>query len=123
MSVLYKMKILISLVFLIGCSWPQSSYNEAYYQNRWCGKHGGETEVVLSDRSRCDCLTDRYAIEFDFAGKWEAVEQSLNYARLTGKNAGIVFICRKPGDMRKIKRTLENIRFYKLPIKVWHINC
>ena len=95
-------------------SCKQAVHNEAYYQKSWCAQRGGRIEVKMSDRTRCDCLTATHAIEFDFAGKWEAVEQSLNYARLTGKKAGIVFICRKPGDVKKIQRTLKNIKFYKL---------
>lgn len=110
------------VVFLSGCV-AVPIKNERYYQEKWCSRSGGITEVVLSDRTRCDCLTKTHAIEFDFAGKWEAVEQSLHYARLTGKKAGIVFICRKAGDMRKIKRTKKNIDFYRLPIKVWKTNC
>ena len=115
--------IAMIIVSLASCSRERKVQNEAYYQKSWCAARGGRTEVVMSDRSRCDCLTGDYAIEFDFAGKWEAVEQSLNYARLAGKKPGIVFICRKPGDIKKIERTLENIRFYKLPIRVWRINC
>lgn len=38
-------------------------------------------EVVAPDGTRCDILTDEYAIEVDFANKWaEAIGQALNYA-------------------------------------------
>ncbi len=123
MPILYKIVFIIALDCIMGCARERAVRNEKYYQDRWCAKQGGKTEVTLADRSRCDCLTAEYAIEFDFAGKWEAMEQALNYARLTGKKAGIVFICRKTGDIKKIRRTKENIRFYKLPIRVWRINC
>ena len=126
MSVLFNVKrfFLYSLIMVLcfGCVAKQVK-NERYYQEKWCGPAGGKTEVVLSDRTRCDCLTETHAIEFDFAGKWEAIEQSLHYARLTGKKPGIVFICRKAGDIRKINRTKKNIDFYRLPIKVWKTNC
>lgn len=49
--------------------------------------------MVLQDGTRCDCITATHAIEFDFAHKWaEAIGQSLHYAGLTGKRAGIVLI-------------------------------
>lgn len=79
--------------------------------------------MVLKDGSRCDCVLKKYAVEVDWAGKWEAIEQALNYARLLNKKPGILFICRKPGDLKKIRRTEKNIKFYKLPIKIWRINC
>jgi hypothetical protein len=42
--------------------------------------------VVLPDGTRCDCLTDTHAIEFDFGNKWaEAIGQSAYYALQTGK--------------------------------------
>ena len=39
---------------------------EKWYQERWCREQGGQVEVVLPDKTRCDCLTDTHAIEFDF---------------------------------------------------------
>ncbi len=41
---------------------------EKWYQKRWCMEQGGQIEVVLPDRTRCDCVTDTHAIEFDFGG-------------------------------------------------------
>ena len=32
-------------------------HKEKYYQELWCAKEKGQTEVVLPDRTRCDCLT------------------------------------------------------------------
>jgi len=62
---------------------------EKEYQQVWCSCESGEIEVRLSDRTRIDCLTAQYAIEFDFASKWaEAIGQSLHYASQTGKQAG-----------------------------------
>jgi hypothetical protein len=66
---------------------------EKWYQERWCREQGGQIEVVLPDRTRCDCVTDTHAIEFDFGNKWtEAVGQSLYYSLQPGKKAGIVLI-------------------------------
>lgn len=66
---------------------------EKDYQKEWCENAEGEMEVVMPDGSRCDCLTSKYAVEFDFASKWaEAVGQSLLYASYTGMKPGIVLI-------------------------------
>jgi hypothetical protein len=43
---------------------------EKWYQQRWCEVHQGQVEVVLSDGTRCDCVTDTHAIEFDFGKNW-----------------------------------------------------
>ena len=49
---------------------------EKWYQERWCNENGGKVEVVLADRTRCDCLTSTNAVEFDFGPKWaEAIGQ------------------------------------------------
>lgn len=126
MSILLNMRmktVLIIYLLLACCASQKNTLNERYYQKKWCARVGGLMEVVLADKTRCDCLTETHAIEVDFAGKWEAVEQALHYARMTGKKAGIVFICRKAGDQRKVQRTQENINIYKLPITIWKINC
>ena len=61
----------------------------------------GVIEFVLPDRTRVDCLTDEYAIEFDFAPKWaEAFGQSLRYAYMTGRAPGIYLILESQKDMR-----------------------
>ena len=51
---------------------------EKWYQKRWCAENGGEAEVVLADRTRCDCLTSTNAVELDFGPKWaEAIGHSV----------------------------------------------
>jgi len=53
-------------------------------------------EVVLPDKTRCDCLTETHAIEFDFGSKWaEAIGQALYYAIHANKRAGIVLVLEK----------------------------
>ena len=118
-----RLFVLVIYFFMLSCCVKPKKLSERHYQNIWCDARGGVVEKRLSDGSRCDCVTAKYAIEFDWAGKWEAVEQSLNYARILKLKPGIVFICRKPGDEKKISRTEKNIKFYKLPIKVWRVNC
>lgn len=121
------MKLLLFLILIISsCSIYPGKKNERYYQTRWCKARKGKIEVSVSEgdrKYRVDCVTRHYAIEFDYAGKWEALEQALQYGRLTKKRPGIVFICKSPKDKEKITRTLRNIRFYKLPVRVWRENC
>jgi hypothetical protein len=45
---------------------PEKWYQEKWYQIKWCEAHNGQVEVVLPDGTRCDCVTDTHAIEFDF---------------------------------------------------------
>ena len=42
---------------------------ERFYQEKWCQENSGQAEVTMPDKTRCDCLTKEYAIEFDFAEK------------------------------------------------------
>jgi hypothetical protein len=72
---------------------------EKWYQKDWCAAHKGQMEVVLPDGTRCDCLTDSLAIEFDFGINWgEAVGQSTYYALQTEKKTG------NSPDFRSVKR-------------------
>ena len=103
-------------VTLMSCSTAQARMLEADYVLEHCM---GRVEVVLQDSTRVDCLTDEYAIEYDWAHKWaEAVGQSLHYARMTGKKPGIVLIM-KPGDEKYLER-LKPIAF-NAGIKVWTV--
>lgn len=68
-------------------------HNEFSYQHAYCAMHNGIEEYELPDKTRVDCLTDIYAIEFDFANKkYEVVGQSLHYAIMTNKIPKIVLI-------------------------------
>ena len=75
---------------------------EKDYVNKYCT---GKIEYVLPDRTRIDCLTDEYAIEYDYAKKWaESIGQSLYYAKKTGKKPAVAIIISKPSDRKYIKR-------------------
>jgi len=81
-------------------------HHERYYQRQLCNRLNGEMEVVLHERSRVDCVTDRYAIEVDFAKKWaESIGQSLYYAHITKKKPAIGLII----DLSKEKRYLQRV--------------
>lgn len=93
---------------------------EKFYQDEWCDKVGGIKEYRLDDGTRVDCLTDQYAIEFDFASKWaESVGQSLYYSFKTGKRPGVVLIMEKEDDARFLARL--NLLAERYGIKVWQI--
>lgn len=86
-------------------------------------KHDGKTEVVLSDRTRVDCLTSTHAIEFDFGNKWsEAIGQSLGCSIETMKKPCIVLILRKPEGYRYWIKLNSVIEHHKLPIDTWLFN-
>ena len=119
-------KFAIFLLFCLLCVQPslldadRRLHSEAWYQKKWCDEHSGQTEVRLSDGTRCDCLTQAHAIEFDFGNKWcEAVGQSLHYSQLTKRKAGIVLILESASDRKYWLRLNETIKHFQLPIRIW----
>lgn len=117
------MKTVIALFLLFVCSDAMSKklHPEKYYQNIKCDELDGVTEYTLSDRTRIDCLTDIYAIEFDFADKWaESVGQALYYALKTNRRPGIALILENPTRDMKYAHHLADIAA-KYDITVWLI--
>lgn len=116
-------RVLFLVLFLIFGSCQANAariFNEAYYQNEWCGRWNGSAEVELSDKTRVDCVTKNYAAEFDFAPKWaEAIGQSLHYSRMTGKKPAIILIIEKPSDFKYYDRTKPLADKYG--IKLWYM--
>jgi hypothetical protein len=121
----HSIRILAIIIVLILIQLPliaggKRLHKEKEYQECWCVEAGGVTEYVLADKTRVDCLTDEYAIEFDFADKWaEAIGQSLHYAQLTGRKPGIALIIEHPEDRKHLKK-LEPIAI-EHSIKIWII--
>jgi len=75
-------------------------------------------EVVLPDRTRCDCLTETHAIEFDFGKKGaEAIGQAFQ----TGKRPGIVLILEEEKDRKHWIWLNSTILHYKLSIDTWEM--
>ncbi len=113
--------ILIVITLMSSHILSAREYSESYYQDLFC-KKPYKKEFVLTDSTRVDCLTDEHAIEIDFAGKWyEAIGQSLHYARMTNKKAGIAIILEKQGDISKLLSLRKVIKHYSLPIEVFRI--
>jgi len=96
---------------------------EKHIADSWCQAHHGESEVVLPDRTRCDCVTDQYAVEVEWADNWmEAIGQALWYGAQTGKKPGIVLIIRCRKDDKYWIKLKTTISMYSLSIRVWRVN-
>jgi hypothetical protein len=118
-----KTVILLILIILVpGMVLANRKHPERWYQEQWCAAHKGEIEVVLPDGTRCDCLTDTHAIEFDFGNNWaEALGQSAYYALQTERRAGIVLILENIKDRKYWIRLNSTIEYFNLPIDTWSI--
>ena len=92
---------------------------EKDYVNMYCT---GIKEYVLTDKTRVDCLTDEYAIEFDYAKKWaESIGQSLYYSKKTGKKPAVAIITNGENDLKyiqRIKETDEKITIFEIPANI-----
>ena len=97
---------------------------EKDYQGVVCDAMQGQREVVTQSGTRCDCLTETHAIEFDFASKWaEAIGQSLDYSAHLQKKPGIVLIMAEEAeDVKYLEELLYVIEKHKLGIDVWATN-
>jgi len=117
----------IALIFIVISLFPsplsaKREHPEKWYQQKWCEEHSGQVEVVLPDGTRCDCVTDTHAIEFDFGTGWaEAIGQGLHYSLLTEKKAGIVLILETIKDRKYWIRMNTTIEHHNLPIETWNI--
>lgn len=122
---MFMLKIILSLLLvLVNHSVFAAKKSEAYYRDEWCAEHDGKAEYVLLDRTRVDCLTDQYAVEFDFAPKWaEGLGQALHYGYMTGRKAAIALLLRKAStsDRMKARRIEMLISYYRLPLKLFII--
>ncbi|WP_028294270.1 hypothetical protein [Oceanobacter kriegii] len=109
-----------TLLFVSTNSHAARQHHEKWYQESWCSKAKGQTEIVQSDRTRVDCITQTHAIEFDFGNKWsEAIGQALGYAMETNKRAGVVLILESPEDYKYWIKLNSIIDHYELPIDTW----
>jgi len=117
----------IALIFIIVFLFPsllfaKREHPEKWYQQKWCEERKGQVEVVLPDGTRCDCVTDTHAIEFDFGSKWaEAIGQSAYYALQTGKKAGVVLVLETVKDRKYWLRLNSTIQHFNMPIDTWNV--
>ncbi len=126
-SPIHKTSVKIASIFIIIFLLPslllaKREHPEKWYQRKWCEAHKGQVEVVLLDGTRCDCVTNTHAIEFDFGSKWaEAIGQSAYYSLQTDKRAGIVLILETVKDRKYWIRLNTTIEHFNLPIDTWSI--
>ena len=95
--------------------------NEAYYSEKFCNEMSGQSEYILKDLSRVDCLTDTHAFEVDWADGmkvYEAIGQSLYYSSETGKLPGILLLIRKENSEKHIRKVQRVIETFELPIEL-----
>ncbi len=118
-----KVGLILSIIFIFpSILFAKREHPEKWYQEQWCREQGGQIEVVLSDKTRCDCVTDTHAIEFDFGNNWaEAVGQSSYYSIQTRKKAGIVLILESMKDRTYWIRLNATIQHFNLPIDIWSV--
>ncbi|MBO6273792.1 hypothetical protein J6O48_13590 [bacterium] len=92
-----------------------SHMKEADYVNMYCK---GIVEYQLSDRTRVDCLTDEYAIEYDWAKKWaESIGQAMYYSKMTGKKPAVAIIIKNPEErvyINRIKKANSDIKIFEI---------
>ena len=123
-----KIAIVLFMILISTSAHAKHFKTERYFQDIWCNSKSGQTEVIMSDKTRCDCIIEEdgieYAVEVDFSsnGKWyEGISQALHYAMLTGKQPGLLLIIERDSDLEFVKRAMDLIEFYKLGITVWTI--
>ena len=112
---------LLSFIFLISSFNAYAIENEAYYSKQFCDELSGQTEYLLQDLSRVDCLTDSHAFEVDWADGskvYEAIGQSLYYSSETGKLPGILLLIRKENSEKYIRKVKRVVDYFELPIKL-----
>jgi len=120
-----KKLILIIVILLVGvalCSQTSPKpQKEKYYQEKFAERIGGEVEVILSDKSRVDIITDEFAIEVDFAHKWaESVGQSLYYSLVSGKKPGVLLVVNGNKDFYNVRRLKLLADKYGMTVWVWN---
>lgn len=96
---LNKLILVVLFVYLISLDMalPAHQHLEKEYQKVWCEAHKGRIEYRLPDKARVDCLTEKLAVEFDFAPKWaECIGQALYYGKKTNKIPACVLIMENP---------------------------
>lgn len=107
--------ILIISILLIPQVEAKHLNSERYYQEKWCNEKNGITEYILPNKTRIDCLTKKYAIEFDFAPKWaEAIGQSMYYSKVMKKKPAICLIIKSEKDYKYVKRIKKANRKIKV---------
>lgn len=114
------MKTLLSIFFML-LSLSLISQSEAQYSRLINQTLGGQLEYRVTS-GRVDILTEKYAIEVEFARKWkQAIGQALWYGLQTNKQSGIVLIVESSSDYKYFNQLNSALRYAGLEgnIEVW----
>ena len=120
-----KKLLLLLILSIISFSSYAKEKGEDYYIEKFCNEMSGQSEYVLKDLSRVDCLTDTHAFEVDWAEGmkvYEAIGQSLYYSSETGKLPGILLLIRKENSEKHIRKIREVIKAFDLPIELLELD-
>lgn len=115
-----KLLVLLLCLFQVSPVFAHA-HLEKEYQMYWAKAHAAQTEVVLEDKTRVDCVTAEYALEVDFASKWaESIGQSLYYGIKTGKKPAVLLIMENGNKDVKYLKRLQTVA-HKYDITVFTI--
>ena len=98
-----------AILLLLGNSVSaKHQFLEKEFQKKWCSANNGQTEVMLDTADRVDCVTDKYAVEVEFAYKfYESIGQSEYYEiklnempQYAGRKAAVLLILEKSSDKK-----------------------
>lgn len=106
------MRIVALLVLCFLAAASELGATEDQVNRRVCAELGGAAEQRTAAGTRVDCLTDEFAYEADWDHKWaEAIGQAAHYALQTERDAGILFLCRRPRPacFRSYERMMSTI--------------
>lgn len=109
------------MLLLLATSSAFAGKREAFYAAQWCAAHSGQTEYVLPDGTRVDCLTSTYAVEADWATKWaESIGQALYYAAwFPERLPAVLLLVKSDKDLHYVGRVVKVIKTYNLPVQVF----
>lgn len=129
MRIVVKYIFIFLIIFLFSASplFAKHKHLEKYYQHQWNVKYGkGIESKYLSSGVEVDVLTSEYAVEIEFAQKWEeSIGQSLFYADQTGKVPCVVLIMENPErDQSYLDHLLILAKKYNIAVWIyngeWH---
>ena len=96
--------------------------SEVDFVAKFCHARGGQIEKSLPNGTRVDCITEKHAIEGDFAPKWkEAFLQAQHYAIEADRRAGILLILENENDKVYIEKLCDLIAEKHVSIDVFAI--
>jgi hypothetical protein len=121
--ILFRMKhIVLTTLILMMVAAPAYAKSEAEYKKEWCAKHNGEIDYKTQENTTVDCMTNNYAIEFDFGENWnQAMRKSRHQSLNTGKYPGIVLILQNSANKKHLFKLREIVEKRRLGIKIWTV--